>query len=93
MSTKKNKLGLKRSVVDWYANTLAAVLLLGAVTFVLLALQIGPTGVFAVFGLSLIVVFILLFGSLLTGSALVYESLLTGSALVYEYLGLLDDSA
>lgn len=81
MSTKGDKRGLKRSAVDWYANTLAAVVLLGGVTFLLLALQIGPTGVFVRFGLSLIVVFILLFGSLLTGSAFVYE-----------HLGFLDDS-
>lgn len=81
MSTNRSGTGLSRSAVDWYANTLVAVVFLGAVTFVLLALRLGPTEIFVRFGLSLVVVFVVLF-----------VSLLTGSGLVYNYLGSLDDS-
>lgn len=75
MSHRRNRPGLRRSVVDWYANMLVGVVLIGVVTFFLIALRIGPTGLLLTFGLSLAILFTVLFFSLAMGSDLIYRSL------------------
>lgn len=75
MNRSGNASGLRRSAVDWYANTLAAVVLLGAATFPLIALEVGPVGLLLTFSLSLAIIFTVLFLSLATGSDFVYELL------------------
>lgn len=60
-------------IVRWYRHQLAIVTILGAVVFLLIAFRIGPMEIVVSIGLSLSVVFILFFGSLLVGSDLVYR--------------------
>lgn len=63
------------AAANWYTSTLASIVLLGSLTFIVLVLGIGPTGFFTAFGLSLAIAFVTLFVSLATGSDLVYRLL------------------
>ncbi|MFB6176294.1 MAG: hypothetical protein ABEI99_03960 [Halobaculum sp.] len=71
MSNQKGTLPWQ--IVRWYRHQLAIVTMLGAIVFLLVAFRIGPTEIVISIGLSLTVVFLLFFGSLLVGSDLLYR--------------------
>jgi hypothetical protein len=62
-------------VAEWYANTLSVLLLAGGVVLLFVVFGVGPTTLFVSLGISLVVVFTLLFLSLFFRSDAAYRVL------------------
>ena len=65
--------GLERSVVNWYANALSVLLVLGGVVLLLVMFRVGPILVVGSVGVALAVTFTALFVSLFFRSEAAYR--------------------
>lgn len=73
MSTRRG--GIKRSAAEWYANTLSVLLLAGGAVLLFVVFGVGPTALVVSFGISLAIVFTVLFLSLFFESDAAYRVL------------------